>query len=159
MTFLCDLHLHSRFSRATSHDLTVGNLDMWARIKGVDVLGTADFTHPGWREELHKSLIRDDTTGLYKYKGTPQYVPFIPLNAACYNRQPLFLVQTEISSIYKKNGKVRKVHNLIFVPSLEDADRFSARLEKIGNLNADGRPILGLDSHDLLEILLDTVPN
>ncbi|MBQ9536294.1 MAG: UvrD-helicase domain-containing protein [Desulfovibrionaceae bacterium] len=159
MNFLADLHLHSRFSLATSKDLTTANLDAWARIKGLAVIGTADFTHPKWREELHATLKEDPLTGLYTLAGTTSTLPFVPDKSACMQQTaPLFCPQTEISCIYKKNGRVRKIHALIYVPTLEDADRFSDRLGKVGNINSDGRPIIGLSAHDLLELLLDTVP-
>ena len=162
MTFIADLHIHSRFSRATSKQLTPRHLAAWARCKGIDVLGTGDFTHPQWRQELRDMLARDDETGLYRLKEAPEALDFLggatPVSPDGISHGPLFLLQTEISSIYKRHGKVRKVHNLVFVPSLDDADRLSARLEDIGNLHSDGRPILGLDSHDLLELCLEVCP-
>ncbi|MBQ7739190.1 MAG: UvrD-helicase domain-containing protein [Desulfovibrionaceae bacterium] len=160
MTFLADLHIHSRFSLATSKDLTPQNLDAWARAKGLGVIGTGDFTHPKWREELHSNLQIDPQSGLYTLKGAQETLPFVnEAGAIAAQKPPLFCLQTEISSIYKKNGRTRKVHNLIYVPTLEDADRFAERLGKFGNINSYGRPILGLDSRDLLELLLDTVPD
>ncbi|MCR4666284.1 MAG: UvrD-helicase domain-containing protein [Desulfovibrio sp.] len=158
MHFYADLHIHSCYSRATSKDLSPKTLDGWARIKGLDVIGTGDFTHPKWRSLLHEQLERDDATGLYTLKGEPSY-PSGLASAPAFHRRPRFLLQTEISSIYKKNGRVRKIHTLLYVPSLEDADRFSNRLEKIGNLHSDGRPILGIDAKDLLSLLLETVPD
>lgn len=160
MLFLADLHIHSRFSRATSRQLTVPHLAAWARCKGIKVLGTGDFTHPRWRAELAEHLRRDEASDLYTLAGQPEHLEFldnfVPAEA---DDAPLFCLQAEISSIYKRHGKVRKVHNLVFVPTIEDAERFSAKLARIGNLDSDGRPILGLDSHDLLEILLETSPN
>lgn len=162
MSFIADLHIHSRFSRATSKALTPRHLAGWARCKGIQVLGTGDFTHPEWRAELRQQLVQDSSTGLYRLSVPPEEVPCISqaqLSFSHNNFFPLFIPQTEISSIYKRHGKVRKIHNLVFVPTLEDADRLSKRLSSIGNLSADGRPILGLDSHDLLDILLTCVPN
>ncbi|MBQ7456605.1 MAG: UvrD-helicase domain-containing protein [Desulfovibrio sp.] len=157
--FLADLHIHSRFSRATSKDLTPQSLDAWARLKGLDVVGCGDFTHPQWRQELREQLVQDPESGLYTLKTPPTTLPFVSENAAAMHaKKTFFCLQCEISSIYKKNGRVRKIHNLIYVPTLEDAERFSKRLEKVGNLASDGRPILGLDAKDLLEILLETVP-
>lgn len=128
-------------------------------VKGIQVLGTGDITHPTWRAELREHLVRDEHTGLYR---TAQCAPLeqeIPLMERASGPEPLFLLQGEISSIYKRHGKVRRVHNLVYFPDLDAADRFCARLEGIGNLHSDGRPILGLDCCDLLEILKDTVPD
>ena len=159
MTFLADLHVHSRYSLATSKELSPRNLDAWARLKGIDVLGTGDFTHPSWRALLRDELVFDEESGLYTLGVERELLPYLPLESASFAlKKPLFCLQCEISSIYRKNGRVRKIHNLIFVPTLDDADRLSKRLEAIGNLASDGRPILGLDAHDLLEILLETVP-
>ena len=158
MTFIADLHIHSRFSRATSKALTPRHLAAWARCKGIDLLGTGDFTHPQWRAELAEQLEPDPESGLYRLRGAPQALEGLPQDMGA-GQGPLFLLQTEISSIYKRLGKVRKIHNLVFVPSLEDAERLSLRLAQIGNLASDGRPILGLDSRDLLEILLECAPN
>ena len=164
MSFIADLHIHSRFSRATSTALTVPHLAAWAACKGIDVLGTGDFTHPRWRAELRDHLALDEQSGLYRFTGAPEALEALagaglarPAGAE-HAGGPYFCLQTEISSIYKRGGKVRKVHNLVFVPTLDDADRLSERLALIGNLHSDGRPILGLDSRDLLEILLECVP-
>ena len=161
MNFIADLHIHSRFSRATSKALNPRHLAAWARCKGINVLGTGDFTHPQWRAELAEQLVLDEHTGLYRLAVEPETLEFMDAKAGPGMQEsadPLFLLQTEISSIYKRGGKVRKVHNLVFVPTLEDAERLSLRLAQIGNLNADGRPILGLDSRDLLEIMLECAP-
>ena len=158
MTFIADLHIHSRFSRATSKQLSPRHLAAWARCKGINVLGTGDFTHPQWRDELRQQLVRDEASGLYRLSGPAEDLDFLQGKTPPDADGPLFLLQTEISSIYKRQGKVRKVHNLIFVPTLDDADRLSQRLELVGNLHSDGRPILGLDSRDLLEMTLDVCP-
>lgn len=157
MNFIADLHIHSRFSRATSKALNARHLAAWARCKGISVLGTGDFTHPQWRAELAEQLERDEASGLYRLKGEPEQLDVMAGGhmANTGAEKPLFMLQTEISSIYKRHGKVRKVHNLIFVRTLEDAEKLSLRLEQIGNLHSDGRPILGLDSRDLLEIMLE----
>ena len=153
MTFTADLHIHSRFSRATSKKITTRSLAAWAMAKGVTVLGTGDFTHPAWREELKQTLVRDDSSGLYRL-AEPADTREVIESGVHSAEQPSFLFQTEISSIYKRHGKTRRIHNLVFMPDLDAAERFSRRLETIGNLASDGRPILGLDSHDLLEIVL-----
>lgn len=151
--YIADLHIHSRYSRATSKDCTPEYLDLWARRKGIHIVGTGDFTHPAWREELTEKL-EPAEDGLYvlkeEYRIQDSEVPGEMI--------PRFVVTGEISSIYKKNGKVRKVHSLILLPGLEDAEKISAKLEQIGNIHSDGRPILGLDCHDLLEILLELCP-
>lgn len=161
MNFIADLHIHSRFSRATSKLLNPRHLAAWASCKGIDVLGTGDFTHPQWRAELREQLVFDEASGLYRLGVEPERLDFLgggQTRAHEGGKPPLFCLQAEISSIYKRGGKVRKVHNLLFAPNLEDADRISERLAQIGNLNSDGRPILGLDSRDLLEIVLETAP-
>lgn len=160
MSFIADLHIHSRFSRATSKQLTPVHLAAWARCKGIDLLGTGDFTHPQWRQELREQLTEDADSGLYRLRQGKAAAPdFLEGDGGLlHDAEPRFILQTEISSIYKRHGKVRKVHNLVFVPTLEDADKLSQRLESIGNLASDGRPILGLDSRDLLEICLETCP-
>ncbi len=157
--FKADLHIHSRYSRATSKGLNPRLLAVWARIKGLDVLGTGDFTHPGWLEELEQELTLDSRSGLYTLKQQPRLDREVDwLSGFTITGKTLFMLQGEISSIYKRGGKVRKVHNLVYMPSLEKARQFNARLAKVGNLASDGRPILGLDSRDLLEMVLETDP-
>ena len=153
MKMIADLHIHSRFSMATSKEGTPENLDSWARKKGISLIGTGDFTHPVWREELKERLVSEGN-GLYRLRD--EYVK--EESRKFPGEGTRFVVSGEISSIYKKNGKTRKVHNVILLPSLEAADAMAQRLEKIGNIHSDGRPILGLDSHDLLEMMLDVCP-
>ena len=153
MKTIADLHIHSRFSMATSKEGTPENLDFWARKKGISLIGTGDFTHPVWREELKERLVSEGN-GLYRLRD--EYVK--EDSRKFPGEGTRFVVSGEISSIYKKNGKTRKVHNVILLPSLEAADAMAQRLEKIGNIHSDGRPILGLDSHDLLEMMLDVCP-
>ena len=153
MKTIADLHIHSRFSMATSKEGTPENLDFWARKKGISLIGTGDFTHPVWREELKERLVSEEN-GLYRLRD--EYVK--EESRKFPGEGTRFVVSGEISSIYKKNGKTRKVHNVILLPSLETADAMAQRLEKIGNIHSDGRPILGLDSHDLLEMMLDVCP-
>ena len=153
MKMIADLHIHSRFSMATSREGTPENLDFWARKKGISLIGTGDFTHPVWREELKERLVSEGN-GLYRLRD--EYVK--EESRKFPGEGTRFVVSGEISSIYKKNGKTRKVHNVILLPSLEAADAMAQRLEKIGNIHSDGRPILGLDSHDLLEMMLDVCP-
>ena len=153
MKMIADLHIHSRFSMATSKEGMPENLDFWARKKGISLIGTGDFTHPVWREELKERLVSEGN-GLYRLRD--EYVK--EESRKFPGEGTRFVVSGEISSIYKKNGKTRKVHNVILLPGLEAADAMAQRLEKIGNIHSDGRPILGLDSHDLLEMMLDVCP-
>lgn len=150
--YIADLHIHSRYSMATSKFLTPEYLDLWARKKGIHILGTGDFTHPLWREEL-KEKLEPAEPGLYKLKPRLRLAE-IPSGSF----DPRFIVSGEISTIYKKNGRTRKVHSLILLPGLDVADRLSGELEKIGNIHSDGRPILGLDCHDLLDMALTIYP-
>ncbi len=149
--YIADLHIHSRFSRATSRELDLPHLDLWARRKGIQVVGTGDFTHPAWRSELRDQLLPAED-GLFTLRPELRIPDPIP------GPDPRFLLSVEISSIYKKNGRTRKVHNVILLPTLEAADQLSARLEAIGNIRSDGRPILGLDCKDLLALTLETCP-
>ena len=141
--FISDLHIHSRYSRATSKECTPEHLDLWSRRKGIDILGTGDFTHPAWREELKEKLERAES-GLYTLKKDFR----LKDDTLGVKTDPRFVITGEISSIYKKNGKVRKVHSVILLPSIESAELFAKKLEAIGNIHSDGRPILGLDCHD-----------
>lgn len=152
--YIADLHTHSRYSRATSKECTPEYLDLWARRKGIHLIGSGDFTHPAWREEL-KEKLKPAEDGFYVLKkeyriqdgNTPDHMI------------PRFVITGEISSIYKKYDKVRKVHSLLILPGLKAAENLSEKLEVIGNLHSDGRPILGLDCRDLLEIMLETTPD
>lgn len=128
-------------------------LDLWARRKGIQVIGTGDFTHAAWRTELKEKLVSSGD-GLYTLKQDFRQ----STEVAGDDFRPQFIMTGEISCIYKRHGKVRKVHNLVLLPGIEQAERIAHRLEAIGNLHSDGRPILGLDSRDLLEIALDLCP-
>src|SRR6266496_2382487 len=153
-TYVADLHIHSRFSRACSRDLTLPNLAWWARRKGIALLGTGDFTHPAWFDHLRQSLV-DDGRGLFRLGDEAEVTKRLPgsLQSAPAAR---FLLSVEISTIYKRDDRTRKVHHLVYVPDFAAAGRFNTALGRIGNLTADGRPILGLDSRDLLEIVLES---
>ncbi|MFQ5824472.1 MAG: UvrD-helicase domain-containing protein [bacterium] len=156
MSFVADLHIHSHFSRATSKELNLEYLSKWAQLKGVQVVGTGDIAHPGWLDEMKKKL-EPAEEGLFRLK--EDYVKSIQreMFKACQGTVR-FMLAGEISNIYKKNDKVRKIHNVVFLPSFDAVEKLQASLEKIGNIRSDGRPILGLDSHDLLEIVLETDP-
>jgi uncharacterized protein (TIGR00375 family) len=156
MRFYADLHLHSHYSRATSKQLNLEYLSKWAQLKGITVVGTGDFVHPGWLEELRKKL-EPAEPGLFKLKDDFARATQLEVPASC-TAEVRFMLTVEISSIYKRLDKVRKIHNVVFAPSIEAALKLQARLEAIGNIRADGRPILGLDSRDLLEIVLETDP-
>lgn len=152
--FIADFHIHSSYSRATSKECVPEALEWWARRKGLDLIGTGDFTHAAWREELIRKLVPAEE-GLYALKDEYR----LPADGAEGKGRPRFIVSGEISSIYKKNGKVRKIHNVILLPGIEAAEVLAHRLEAIGNLHSDGRPILGLDARDLLEITLEVCPD
>jgi DNA helicase-2/ATP-dependent DNA helicase PcrA len=153
-TFAADLHLHSRHSRATSRDFDLERMWCWGRKKGLDLLGTGDFTHPGWRAELKKKLVPEGN-GFYRLRARPGLEGDDVVPGSC-PADLRFILQVEISSIYKRDGKVRKIHNLVYLPDLEAADRLCILLGKVGNLHSDGRPILGLDSRDLLSMALES---
>ena len=157
MEFLADFHIHSRFSRATSRELNLENLHASALLKGLSVIGTGDFTHPGWLQEIEEKL-EPAEEGLFRLRKELAGPVQRQIPSSCRG-DVRFVLTTEISSIYKKGGQVRKVHNLIFVPSLDAGRRLAGRLEKVGNIASDGRPILGLDSKDLLSLVLEISPD
>ncbi|MGL1861580.1 MAG: UvrD-helicase domain-containing protein [Pseudodesulfovibrio sp.] len=155
--FTADLHIHSRFSRATSKKLTIRNLAAWGRLKGLNVLGTGDFTHPEWLAEIEEQL-KDNGKGLFTLRDPKGLEAEVPSFEGTIDGRTRFMLQTEISSIYKRGGKVRKVHNLIYMPNLDSVKRFNEKLGQVGNLASDGRPIVGLDSRDLLDMVLECHP-
>jgi uncharacterized protein (TIGR00375 family) len=140
MEFIADFHIHSKYSRATSRNMDVKSLSEWAKLKGITLMGTGDFTHHLWLEEL-KNNLEDCANGLYKYNG---------IN---------FILTAEVSSIYSKGGRTYRIHNLIFAPSFKSVDLINERLGRIGNLASDGRPILGLDAAELARIVFDIDDN
>ncbi len=154
MKFIADLHVHSKFSRATAKNLDLENLYIAAQLKGITVIGTGDFTYPQWFSEIAEKLVPAEE-GLFKLKDEIAKECDEQVPAFCRN-SVRFILSTEISNIYKKNDKTRKNHNLVLVPDLAVAKKFSAKLDRIGNIKSDGRPILGLDARNLLEILLGT---
>ncbi|CAB1056598.1 Endonuclease Q, cleaves 5' to damaged DNA bases / ATP-dependent DNA helicase UvrD/PcrA-like protein [Olavius sp. associated proteobacterium Delta 1] len=154
MEFIADLHVHSKYSRATAKNLDLENLYIAAQLKGVTVVGTGDFTYPAWFSEICEKL-EPAEPGLFKLKkGYAKYCDQ-EIPRSCRNRVR-FILSTEISNIYKKNNKTRKNHNLVLMPDLAAVEKFNAKLDNIGNIKSDGRPILGLDARNLLEILLET---
>lgn len=165
MHIIADLHIHSKYSRAVSQDMTLENIAFWARKKGIHVVGTGDFTHPQWFNDI-KTKLEPAEDGLFKIKaggvlhssitditGNDSRMQNPALNTDITRAR--FMLVTEISSIYSKGGKARRIHNLIFAPSIESAEKINTKLGWIGNLKSDGRPILGLDSKELLKIILD----
>jgi len=140
MKFIADFHLHSKYSRATSRDMNLENLDKWAKIKGIKVLGTTDFTQPAWFQEL-KEKLEPAESGLFKLKNS--------------SSETRFILTTEVSCIYSKRGRIRKIHIIIFAPSFEIVEKINTHLGWIGNLKTDGRPILGLDAKELAKIVLN----
>ncbi len=135
MKLISDLHIHSRFSRATSKNLNISNLEKYARIKGLDLLGTGDFTHPEWLKELKQELI-EDGSGILKTKSG-------------FN----FLLQTEISLIYTQEGKGRRIHNVVLAPNFEVVSQVTEYLLKKGRIDYDGRPIFKIPCPEFVESL------
>ncbi len=156
MAFYADLHIHSKYSRATSKNCDLEHLALWAQKKGIEVVGTGDFTHPAWLAELKDKLVPAEP-GLFRLKAESERDIASRLPRACHGTTR-FMLCVEISTIYKKGDKTRKVHHLIYAPDFDAVDRINHRLGKIGNLGSDGRPILGLDSRHLLEIVLESDP-
>ena len=159
MAFYADLHIHSKYSRATSKNCDLEHLAIWARKKGIGVVGTGDFTHPAWTAELKDKLVPAEP-GLFRLRPDLEKRVEEQLPLACQASQTTtrFMLSVEISTIYKKGDKTRKIHHLIYTPDFEATDRVISSLSKIGNLKSDGRPILGLDSRHLLEIVLESGP-
>ena len=157
MKFSADIHIHSPYSRATSAGSTLAGLYGWAKLKGINIVGSGDFTHPAWFANL-KELLEPAEAGLFRLKDEVHALS--PLAGITLLPGPVrFLLSAEISCIYKRHGKVRKVHNLLYVPDFASAERINRRLSAVGNIVSDGRPILGLDSRNLLEIVLEEAPD
>lgn len=141
MRQIADLHIHSKYSRACSQDLTLEKIDEWCQIKGIDIVATGDFTHPAWFNEI-KNKLESLGTGLFKLKNDSKGTKFI--------------LGTEISCIYKQGDKCRRIHINIFFPEISDVEKFNEYLEKGGyNLKSDGRPILGMSAIELIKIILN----
>lgn len=153
MHYVCDFHLHSKYSRAVSPQMTLPVMAQYAAQKGLDILTASDWTHPLWFKEIQTQL-EEGGEGVYKIKNQNAKSKMTMQNSKIEN-DILFLLSTEISSIYKQGDKLRRIHNLVFVPSIKVAEKVSKELVKRGcNLNADGRPIIGLWSKNLLELIL-----
>ena len=146
MRYIADFHFHSKYSRATSKLMDLEHFNQWAQIKGIDILTVTDFTHPIWIAELKEKLEPSENEGLFRIK------------KSFLNNQPSFvkfIFTTEISCIYTKNNKGRRIHILIFAPNFKIAEKINAKLSLKGNLKSDGRPILGLDVKELAKIIFD----
>jgi len=143
MRIIADFHIHSKYSRATSRDMDLEHIFQSAKEKGITVVGTGDFTHPEWFDNL-KNKLEPAEEGLYRLKNTDGSVRFV--------------VTGEISNMYTRHGRGRRIHSLIILPSLELAEKINNILSWQGNLKSDGRPILGMDSEELLKIVIDTAP-
>ncbi len=157
MKYIADLHIHSKYARACSKSLVPENLAYWAQIKGVDILGTGDFTHPAWFKEL-KEKLQPAETGLFTVKTglEPSEKNAFPITSADYTKTR-FLLQTELSCIYKKGNATRRLHMLIFAPSFEAVEKINSALIKRGcNLASDGRAIIGMDAKELTKIALES---
>ena len=153
MFFYADLHIHSKYSRATSKSCNLEELALWAQKKGLSVISTGDFTHPAWFAEIQEKLTPAGN-GVFRLK------PEIEKQVLKDGGKPVyFILSVEISTIYKKGDKTRKVHHVCFVPDMASAGNFRNKLGAIGNINSDGRPILGLDSRNLLETVLESGEN
>ncbi len=150
MKFIADLHVHSKYSRATSREMSPESLWKWAQLKGIKVVGTGDFTHPAWFSEL-KTKLEPAGNGLF---GLIEEFQTGDVPASC-RADVSFLLTAEISCIYSKNGRTRKIHCIVFVPEFAGAAAINKALSKIGNLASDGRPILGLDAKELLRIIIN----
>lgn len=135
---IADLHIHSRYSRATSQEMVVPKIVEYAKLKGIGMVGTGDFTHPAWLEELKENLVARD--GIYEYGGVR------------------FVLNVEVNNIYTRHGRLRRVHNLIFAPDFQTVDKINQYLGRYGKLASDGRPILSLDTYDMFKALLDISP-
>ena len=156
MAFYADLHIHSKYSRATSKNCDLKHLAYWARKKGITVIGTGDFTHPVWQAELKEQLVPAEP-GLFRLRPDLEKEVTRMLPPACQG-PTRFMLSVEISTIYKKGDKTRKIHHLLYTPDFSAVERITGRLSRIGNVKSDGRPILGLDSRHLLEITLESDP-
>ena len=157
MKFVADLHLHSKYSRAVSQDMTLENIAKYAQLKGISVVATGDFTHPFWFNQLKTELV-DAGNGLYQLKSTDHRLQTTAVDgrqSTVDEQEIYFLLSCEISSIYSQGGKGRRIHNLFFFPSLASVSKFNKKLlDKKVNLRSDGRPIVGISSRDLAQIAL-----
>ncbi|HOK34863.1 MAG TPA: endonuclease Q family protein [Candidatus Paceibacterota bacterium] len=156
MKIIADFHIHSKYSRATSSKMDLEHIYLYAKRKGINIVGTGDFTHPQWLKEIQEKLIPAED-GLYRLK--PDLLDNLKDLVFDKKDDLRFIISGEISNIYTKNGKTRRLHNLILLPSIESAEKINHLLSLQGNLKSDGRPILGMDSLELLKIVYETEKN
>ena len=142
MRIIADLHIHSRYSRATSQKMNVEEIARFAKIKGLNLAGTGDFTHPKWLKELQESLIEIPGTGLYKPAKDPESPVY-------------FMITTEVSTVFVVNGQTKKIHHVILTPNIETAVQINDRLAKYGSLDIDGRPTLDMTAAQLVEEVME----
>ncbi len=135
--YIADFHIHSKYSRATSKDMELDGLVKWAKYKGINLLGTGDITHFYWFYELKRNLKESERFGIYNYGGID------------------FILTGEVCNIFEKKGVIKKIHNIVFISSLEKVEKLNKNLERYGDLNADGRPILQLEAKELLKLIKD----
>ncbi len=143
MRLFADLHVHSKYSRAVSQDMDIPHIDHWAKVKGIGLMGTGDFTHPAWFGSLKQELAEDES-GFLRRKESSE--------------KTLFVLSAEISCIYSRAGKTRRIHNIVLAPDFATVEKLNGYLSLIGNLKSDGRPILGLDAEELTKIVMDANP-
>lgn len=153
MRFHADLHIHSKYSRACSKDNDLEHLARWARRKGVTVLGTGDFTHPAWFERLREDLVPAEP-GLFRLRAEPDGEAARGLPPSVASAEVRFMLSVEVSTVYRRGGRTRKIHHLVYLPGFDAAEAFNHGVARFGDLSSDGRPVLGLDSRELLEITL-----
>ncbi|MEM2321030.1 MAG: endonuclease Q family protein [Candidatus Bathyarchaeia archaeon] len=142
MRVIADLHIHSKYSRATSVSMNIQEITRFAQVKGLKVVGTGDFTHPGWLRELKVDLVEVERTGLYK----PAEVSVSPV---------YFMITGEVSTIFVFDGETKKIHHVILTPSIETAEQINDRLSRYGDLEADGRPTLNMSAAHLVEEIME----
>lgn len=158
MKYIADLHIHSKFSRATSRDMILETLAAWGKVKGISLLGTGDFTHPEWLF-LAKQCLESAGNGFFKLKN-PQLQENEHLKSITVSPEDVhFILSSEISFIYSKQGKVRKIHILLFAPDFEAVETINRKLSAVGNLRSDGRPILGMDAKDFVKLVKESCPD
>jgi len=139
---IADLHIHGRYSRATSQNMRIEEIARFAKIKGLNLIGTGDFTHPKWLKEMRETLIQEPETGLYKTAKNPQSPVF-------------FMMTTEVSTIFTFENSVKKIHHVILTPTMETAEQINERLAKYGDLTVDGRPTLNMSAAQLVEEVME----
>lgn len=147
MRIIADLHIHSKYSRATSRDMNLSTICLWAKLKGINLVGTGDFTHPAYFASIEEKLVPTGD-GL-----------FILNSESVSDSTPRFMLTTEVANIYKQGERTRKIHSLIFTPTIEAARKINHTLDRLGNINSDGRPIFGFPVTDLVNIVLDADPD